>query len=360
MVSSDDEYGFDDLVLDERTLAVLDATERGLAAAIPSTSHSRSPTEQQPTKRLKTSDGWVPLHGQQPLRRSSPPKVPTKSRFSLEDTDLPEITISNGFYSGPGRFFVGSQQSESPASPKALHNSRGDADSDVVLLPTPTQQGHPPGGASVKPLNHTSRNSPAAQPGPASQHNRERIASTSILPGSRKAPSRHPSPALTYANASRTAPMTRSSSFSDTMRAALRSALSEVDSPAIRRSSSTTSSNPPSPPSAAAPRAYFQESVPVPTQATAHSRLERLSHLQHRGQSLPPQHLQPHRLPSQREASTPRPARVSQTVTQRQRTPLDQTVLPVGDLSAFQDDLESLRAQVEEARSAHPAFFLSR
>ncbi|KAH9985577.1 hypothetical protein BJV77DRAFT_1031962 [Russula vinacea] len=314
MVSSDDEYGFDDLVLDERTLAVLDATERGLAAAIPSTSHSRSPTEQQPTKRSRQVMGG-PASGQQPRR--------SKSRFSLEDTDLPEITISNGFYSGPGRFFVGSQQSESPASPKALHNSRGDADSDVVLLPTPTQQ-----GILLEEL--------------------KRIASTSILPGSRKAPSRHPSPALTYANASRTAPMTRSSSFSDTMRAALRSALSEVDSPAIRRSSSTTSSNPPSPPSAAAPRAYFQESVPVPTQATAHSRLERLSHLQHRGQSLPPQHLQPHRLTSQREASTPRPARVSQIVTQRQRTPLDQTVLPVGDLPAFQDDLESLRAQVEE------------
>ena len=57
MVTSDDEYGFDDLVLDERTLAVLDATERGLvAAAIPSTSHPRSPAEQQPTKRLKVLD----------------------------------------------------------------------------------------------------------------------------------------------------------------------------------------------------------------------------------------------------------------------------------------------------------------
>jgi hypothetical protein len=357
MVTSDDEYGFDDLVLDDRTLAVLDATERGFATAIPSSSRPRSPTEQQPTKRLKTNDGWVPLQGQQARRRSSPPKGPIKSRFSLEDTDLPEITISNGFYSGPGRFFVGSQQSESPASPKALHNSRGDADSDVVLLPTPTQQGHPSGGALVKPLSHTSRKSPAAQPGPASQHNR---ASTSVLPGSRKAPSRHPSPALTYANASRPNIMTRSSSFSDTMRAALRSALSEVDSPALRRSSSTTLSNPPSPPSAAAPRAYFQESVPVPTQAAGHSRLERLSHSQHRGQSLPPQHLQPHRLPSQREASIPRPTRGSQTVAQRQRTPLDQTVLPVGDLPAFQDDLESLKAQVEEARSTHSVFSLPR
>jgi hypothetical protein len=365
MVTSDDEYGFDDLVLDERTLAVLDATERDLAAAIPSTSHPRSPTEQPPTKRLKTTDGWIPLQGQQPHKRTSPSRGLTKSRFSLEDTDLPEITISNGFYSGPGRFFVGSQQSEPSASPKVAPNSRGSAvgaDSDVILLSTPTQQDPPPGGAFGATSNHTSRRLPPAQPGLASQANRERTIPTSVLFGVRKASIRHPSPALPVTNASRPSTLTRSSSFSDAMRAALRSALSEVDSPALLRSSSITSSRSPSPLSAAAPRASFQETIPNTTQATAHSRLERLSHLQRREQSLPPQHLRPHRQPSQHgAASRPQPSRVSQVATQRQHTPVvDQTILPIGDLPAVQDELESLRVQVEEARSEPTRLFFSR
>jgi len=320
MVTSDDEYAFDDLVLDERTLAVLDATERDLVAAIPLTSHPRSPAEQQPTKRLKTNDGWVPQQ-QQPHKRSSPSKGIPKSRFSLEDTDLPEITISNGFYSGPGRFFVGSQQSEPPTSPRALpNNTRGstvDADSDVVMLPTPSQQGHPLREASVVPPNDASRKLPLAQPSLALQSNRERSVPTSnVVSGPRKAPIRHTGPS----NFSRPSTLIRSSSFSDAMRAAVRSALSEVDSPAIRRSPSAAPSDSPSS-QAAAPRAPLQEPVPNPPQATVHSRLERLSHSQRRERSLPPQYLQPHKPPSQHEASGAQLVRVSQMVRQRQRIP---------------------------------------
>jgi hypothetical protein len=356
MVTSDDEYDFDDLVLDERTLAVLDATERDLVAAIPSTSHPRSPAEQPPTKRLKTNDGWVPLQ-QQPHKRSSPSKGIPKSRFSLEDTDLPEITISNGFYSGPGRFFVGSQQSEPPTSPRALpNNTRGsnvDADSDVVMLPTPSQQGRPLREASVVLPNDTSRKLPLAQPSLALQSKRERSVPTSnVVSGPRKASIRHAGPS----NASRPSTLTRSSSFSDAMRAAVRSALSEVDSPAIRRSASAASSDSPSS-QAAAPRAHLQEPVPNPPQATVHSRLERFSHSQRRERSLPPQYLQPHRPPSQHEASGAQLVRVSQTVRRRQRTPLDQIVMLIGDLFAFQDESETLRSQVEEVRSAFPAYF---
>ena len=316
MVTSDDEYDFDDLVLDERTLAVLDATERDLVAAIPSTSHPRSPAEQQPAKRLKTNDGWVPLQQQQPPKRSSPSKGIPKSRFSLEDTDLPEITVSNGFYSGPGRFFVGSQQSEPPTSPRPLPNTRGstvDADSDVVMLPTPSQQGHPLREASVVLPNDTSRKLPLAQPSLALQSNRERSVPTSnVVSGPRKASIRHAGPS----NASRTGTLTRSSSFSDAMRAAVRSALSEVDSPAVRRTSSAASSDSPSS-QAAAPRAHLQEPVLNPPQANAQSRLERFSYSQRREQSLPPQYLQPHRPPSQHEASGAQLVRVSHMVRRR-------------------------------------------
>lgn len=317
MVTSDDEYDFDDLVLDERTLAVLDATERDLVAAIPSTSHPRSPAEQQPAKRLKTNDGWVPLQQQQPPKRSSPSKGIPKSRFSLEDTDLPEITVSNGFYSGPGRFFVGSQQSEPPTSPRALPNntrvSTVDADSDVVMLPTPSQQGHPLREASVVLPNDTSRKLPLAQPSLALQSNRERSVPTSnVVSGPRKASIRHAGPS----NASRPGTLTRSSSFSDAMRAAVRSALSEVDSPAVRRTSSAASSDSPSS-QAAAPRAHLQEPVLNPPQANAQSRLERFSRSQRRERSLPPQYLQPHRPPSQHEASGAQLVRVSHMVRRR-------------------------------------------
>lgn len=357
MVSSDDEYGFDDLVLDERTLAVLDATERELVAAIPSTSHPRSPGEQQPTKRLKTNDGWVPLQ-QQSHKRSSPSKGMPKSRFSLEDTDLPEITISNGFYSGPGRFFVGSQQSEPPTSPGALpNNTRGstvDVDSDVIVLPTPSQQGHPLREASVVLPNDTSRKLPRAQPSLALQSNRERNATSTVVSGPRKVPTRHAGPS----NAPRASTLTRSSSFSDAMRAAVRSALSEVDSPAIRRSTSAASSDSPSS-QAAAPRAHLQEPVPNLPQAAVHSRLERFSHSQRRERSLPPQSLQPHRPPSQHEANGAQLVRASQIVWQCQRNPLEKIIMLIGGLFAFQDENETLRFQVEEVRSACPASFLS-
>ena len=245
MTTSDDEYGFDDLVLDDRTLAVLDATERTLTAAIPSTPHPTSPREQQPPKRLKTAEGWVPRYGQQPRENSSASNGLIKSRFSLEDTDLPEITISNGFYSGPGRYFVGSQQSEPPASPKTLQNSRKsavDSCSDAVVLPTALQRIHAPGRTGVTSSNHTSKKIPPAQPAIASQSNRERALPTNVVHGSRNPPTRHPSPALGSTNVPRTTPLARSSSFNDVMRAAVRNALSEADVPALRPLSSTASS----------------------------------------------------------------------------------------------------------------------
>lgn len=358
MVTSDGEYGFDDLVLDERTLAVLDATERDLVAAIPSTSHPRSPAEQQPTKRLKTNDGWVPLQ-QPPQKRSSPSKSIPKSRFSLEDTDLPEITISNGFYSGPGRFFVGSQQSDPPTSPRALpNNTRGstvDTDSDIIMLPTPSQQGHPLRESSVVLSNDTSRNLPLAQPSLALQSNGERNVPTSnTVSEPRKAPIRHAGPS----NTSRPSTLTRSSSFSDAMRAAVRSALSEADSSAIRRSSSAASSDSPSS-QAAAPQAHLQESVPNPPQAVVHSRLERFSHSQRRERSLPPHHLQPHRPTSRHEASGTQLVRVPQVVRQRQHAPLDQIILLIWELFALQDENETLISQLEEVRPACPAIFLA-
>ena len=320
MTTSDDEYGFDDLVLDDHTLAALDATERNhitLNAQAPITRPRSSPERQSPIKRLKTNHGWVPLHGR-PEREASPaPRSLTRSRFSLEDTDLPEITISNGFYTGPGRFFVGTPQSQPSASPNALREPPpSGTDSDVVLLPTPTVRHHvpaPPGRSIVAPP-------PNRQP---------RVVSTPV-PGTERSTrsvvgsGNPPPPARASSPAARASPLTRSSSFSDAMRAALRSAISEADGPALQRSSSTASSDTPSPLSAG-PQAYTPRLPLLPNQS--HSRP---SHLLRRERSLPPttQRLQVPRQPSPHQP----------TGSQHQSTPKPN----------IRDELESLRSEVEE------------
>ena len=309
MTPSDDEYGFDDLVLDDRTLAVLDATERNF------TTHARprSSPERQPTKRLKTNQGWVPRHVQQQPEREMPsvPRGLTRSRFSLEDTDLPEITISNGFYSGPGRFFVATPQSQrqpsaSPNAPSAT------VDSDVVLLPTPTVRNvQAPGRNIAAPPNRQPR---VSAPSITSVPGTERSIRSVVALGSGHPPRRDPSPA-------RASPFTRSSSFSDAMRTALRNAISETDGMV----SSTASSNTPSPMSAA-PQAR------LPTQVVTLPRRERSAHLLRRERSLPPtQRLQVSRQPS------PHPTGSQH----HQSTPRD---------PAVRDELEALRSEVEEVR----------
>jgi hypothetical protein len=344
MTASDDEYGFDDLVLDDRTLAVLDATERNfttLNAHAPNTRPRSSP--ERPTKRLKTNQGWVPRHGQQPEREISPAaRGLPRTRFSLEDTDLPEITISNGFYSRPGRFFVATPQSQSQpsASPNAQRDTReppnGTVDSDVVLLPTPTvRHGPVPGRNNIAaPPNRQPRVSTPVPPSITSVPGTERSIRSVVALGSGHPPTRDPSPAGAR-------PLTRSSSLSDGMRAALRSAFSEADSPAIQRSSSTTTtlSATPSPLSA-----HPQARLPLPnqTQVASHTRRERErpAHLLRREQSLPPtQRLQVSRQPSPHLP----------TGSQHQSTPRE---------PSRRDELESLRSEVDEVRFSFAASFL--
>ena len=64
-------------------LPVLDATERNfttLNAHAPIT-RPRSSPERQPTKRLKTNQGWIPRHGRQEREMSPAPHSLTRPRF---------------------------------------------------------------------------------------------------------------------------------------------------------------------------------------------------------------------------------------------------------------------------------------
>ncbi|KAH9037060.1 hypothetical protein EDB85DRAFT_1861707 [Lactarius pseudohatsudake] len=296
MTTSDDEYAFDDLVLDHRTLAVLDATERNFST-LSALARPRSSLEQQPTKRLKTNQGWVPLHGRQEREITPAPRGLTGPTFSLEDTDLPEITVSNGFYSGPGRFFAGSPQSQPSASPNATRDNRelpNGTNSDVVLLPTPTvRHVHAPGRSIVAPPNRQPRISPPVPP------------SITSVPGSIRSVV-----ALSSAN----------------------------HPPLLQRSSSTASSDSPSPLSAG-PQAYSQRlALPNQTQVVVYSRHERPSRLLSRERSLPPaQRLQVPRQPSPHQP----------TASQHQSTPRARNAPRIGDA---RDELESLRTEVEELK----------
>jgi hypothetical protein len=353
MPTSDDEYGFDDLVLDDHALSVLDATERKLAADHTPTSRPGSSPEQQPSKRLKTDHEWTRLQGRQPRERSPPPKGFTKSRFSLEDTDLPEITISNGFYSGPGRFFVGSQQSESPASPHPRHNnceSVDSIDSDVILLSVPNEPRIHTLGREVvaTPNNSSPRTSSPAQSNLAPRFSREKGIPTDVVPSRGSPPARRPSPALGSSCAPLVRPLARASSLNDAMRKALRNAMAEIDSPALRRSSSTSSSDSP-PLLSAAPRANSQRPASTQTQSmTTNTRLECPSPLQCPEQSMPPLHLHPPRQPPPHGATEPQLEIVSKTSTQYQPTLRDGDPR---DMYGIRDELETLKSQVEEVCS---------
>ncbi|KAI9453156.1 hypothetical protein BJY52DRAFT_1189808 [Lactarius psammicola] len=334
MTNSDDEYGFDDLVLDDRTLAVLDATERNFTTLNAHT-RPRSSPERQPTKRLKTNQGWVPLHGRQEREMSPAPRGLTRSGFSLEDTDLPEITISNGFYSRPGPFFVGSPQSQPSASPNTQRELLNGTGSDVVLLPTPTvRHVHAPGRGTVAPPNRQPRVSPPVPPTVVSVPSTERSLRSVVALGSGNPPPHDPSPA-------RASPLARTSSFSDGMRAALLSAMSGADGSVLQRSPSTPSSDTPSPLSAT-PQAYSQRPpLPNQTQVVVHSRPERPSHLLHRERSLPPtQRLQVARQPSPHQP----------TGSQYQPSPSLRNAPPIGDTPSVRVELESLRSEVEELK----------
>ena len=345
MPTSDDEYGLDDLVLDDHALAVLDATERSLAAAVTSTPRPRSSPEQQPSKRLKTDHQWIQLQGRQPRERSLPSnsKGLTKATFSLEDTDLPEITISNSFYSGPGRFFVGSQQSEPPESQNLHQNnceSVGNPDSDVILLSVSTErQIHAPERDPVAtPNNSNSKPSSPRQSSLAPQFSRERSTSTNVLPSTGTHPLPHFKPALSSTRAPSTRPLVRASSFSDAMRAALRNAMLEVDKPTLQGASSTTSSD--TPPLLSAPRAYSQRQVQTQTQAAINPRLEQPSHSQCIEQSI---------LPRQPSLHGPHLARISDTPTLKG----ERDTPSIEHMYGFRNELESLKSQVEEVRSMH-------
>ncbi|KAJ7901937.1 hypothetical protein B0H14DRAFT_1261277 [Mycena olivaceomarginata] len=77
MDGSDDYFSFEDIVLDDQTLAVLDSEEQKYLSQAP------------PPKRQRTDKGWKP--------------APVQSRATIDDNDLPEISVhGDGSYAFRG------------------------------------------------------------------------------------------------------------------------------------------------------------------------------------------------------------------------------------------------------------------
>lgn len=102
-MDNSDDYFEDDIVFDDEALAALDAEEsKFIASQAQATStqrppplyHSRYVPPQPPAKRQKTASGWrAPVQVQQ-----RPAVPPGPAAYSLEDLDLPEISVRDGFY----------------------------------------------------------------------------------------------------------------------------------------------------------------------------------------------------------------------------------------------------------------------
>ncbi|TFY71707.1 hypothetical protein EVG20_g1299 [Dentipellis fragilis] len=94
-MDNSDDYFTDDIFLDEQAIATLDAEESKYIL-----SHPRPTVAEPPPKRQKTATGW-----------NAPP--PPNRTASIEDLDLPEISVRGGFY---GLHGLSQSQSQRPAS----------------------------------------------------------------------------------------------------------------------------------------------------------------------------------------------------------------------------------------------------
>lgn len=109
-MDNSDDYFEDDIVFDDEALAALDAEEsKFMASQAQTTSNQRAPPlqyarptlpPQPPAKRQKTATGWrAPIQAQPQAQAQFRPSVaPAPAAYSLEDLDLPEISVRNGFY----------------------------------------------------------------------------------------------------------------------------------------------------------------------------------------------------------------------------------------------------------------------
>ncbi|KAI0311901.1 hypothetical protein OF83DRAFT_708942 [Amylostereum chailletii] len=134
-----DDYFTDDIVFDEQAIAALDAVESQFTtqpASRPQLNHPPPPVVPPPAKRQRTAQGWAA-----PLAPAKKP-IPRKT-ISVEDMDMPEISVKGPWYGIPG-----SQQTASSQSLAALANdSRAGVDGPSfaqVESSTPINRAIPP------------------------------------------------------------------------------------------------------------------------------------------------------------------------------------------------------------------------
>lgn len=133
LMDGSDDYFVDEIVLDEEAIAALDEEESKFVA----TQHPRPTIPQPPAKRQKTAHGW------------NPPPQASRS-YSIEDLDLPEISVKDGFYGLRGL-------SQRSASQRSVSSAATSSSSNAVAGPSVSRTHHVPPAAVPKPPAPLSR-----------------------------------------------------------------------------------------------------------------------------------------------------------------------------------------------------------
>ncbi|THH06652.1 hypothetical protein EW146_g9545 [Bondarzewia mesenterica] len=112
-MDNSDDYFDDDIIFDDEAIAKLDEEESKFIASLPPQNSPLVPTQRSPptpvappAKRQKTTHGWKP----------QPPKT---RNCSLEDLDLPEISVNHSFYGVEGTSQRSGRASQSGSGARA-------------------------------------------------------------------------------------------------------------------------------------------------------------------------------------------------------------------------------------------------
>ena len=190
-MDNSDDYFDDDIVFDEETIAKLDEEESKFVTQqpnrpaqsttrLPATQQHTPPfAPQQPTKRLKTAHAWSP-----------PVPAPPGRNFSLEDLELPEISVNQGFYGVDSSQRAGLSQRSASSARDSASGSASHAMFNHAAIGGP-QRSRPPPPVSTSTVRSLRENN--AQSRPPNHNLRPPVRTNSGSTFSNRFPNRQPS-----------------------------------------------------------------------------------------------------------------------------------------------------------------------